>query len=220
MESNDSWYVGSAWNKTTAHMRYVRHLAGKGGAGKLWTSISDGVVFTQVVLESGSGQHISDAYCAEERWIATLLGNDARECLNVNLYPSRRRGWAESPESIARRAAAARGRPNVANSQRLIGQPRPDLVEAWNRPGERAKRSAAVSTGMANMTAENKTKMHNNQVLAAKKRYAVKSTACRNGHQRTLDNTYVVPKTGRIHCRICTSLRKGATGRLDKSVCT
>jgi hypothetical protein len=33
---------------------------------------------------------------------------------------------------------------------------------------------------------------------------------CKNGHPRTEENTYVVPKTGHRHCRVCRREREGA----------
>lgn len=37
---------------------------------------------------------------------------------------------------------------------------------------------------------------------------AERATTCRRGHPRTPENTYVEPKNGRRHCRVCERMRR------------
>ena len=170
MDSADFWYVGSAWNKTTPEMRRTKHLGGRGGASKLWEQIQNGVEFNFLVLDTGDALDVHGAYVAEEEWIGKFLASDPRGCLNVNLFPSQRRGWAESPESIEKRAQNNRGRANPKNAERLLGKPRPDLVKAWARPGHKKERGLAISAGMAAMSPEAVAIMRAKQSAAAKNR--------------------------------------------------
>lgn len=95
LEGPESWYVGSAWNKTTAQKRLERHLSGRGNAALLWDAIQSGIDFQQTILESGYGESQLDALDAEERWIAKYIADDPRKCLNINLCPSRLNIWSD-----------------------------------------------------------------------------------------------------------------------------
>lgn len=107
MESDQSWYVGSAWNNTTPEDRYTKHHEGTGRARLLWDAIQSGDVFTQTILESGMGEIHSEALEVEERWIHKYLVDDPRLCLNMNLYPTRLDvgwRWADDERSEKLRA--------------------------------------------------------------------------------------------------------------------
>lgn len=212
MENPDMWYVGSAWNKTTPQDRYGRHYSGKGGARKLWEAIEAGAEFTQRILETGEAYDLLGAYTVEEAWIHKFLADDARECMNVNIYPTRRGGWAESPESIARRAEKAKGRPNPKNSERLKGKPNPAIAAAWADPEKSEIWRAAIVAGMAKMTEEARMQMRANQSESAKRDRAANpkppKTHCLRGHEFTEENTYLNATTGARQCRECVRMRK------------
>lgn len=212
--SNDkSYYIGSAWNKTTSKSRFVKHLSGNGGARLLFEAMKTDDTFSQEVLESGVGETQQTAYEAEEKWIQQYLVNDIRQCLNINLHPSKQHGWAGSSESVAKIAEALRGRKAPWVTRALSGTLRPDIsASSWGKPGSQKYDShrAAISAGMAKMSDKAKADMHHKQVESAKARWLIKQSACRHGHEYTPETTYVVPKTGVRQCRICTALRKSS----------
>ena len=126
LESKLSWYVGSAFNRSTPQSRLVRHKKGTGGARLLKEAMESGELFSLAILETSFGLR-RDACSVEEQWIHKFLSQDARQCLNSNLYPSQSAGWGWTDEM--RQTA----------SERLLGKPRPDVSaalrgkEPWNK---------------------------------------------------------------------------------------
>ncbi len=203
MESIESWYVGSAWNKTTPHDRYVKHHNGSGGARLLWDAIQAGEIFTQTIIESGVAESQQMACDLEELWIHKYLTNDSRACLNINLYPSKQHGWAGSAESVRKIGDALRGRRAPWVSEALTGRSRPDISAAsWGERGSEKHEAhrAAVAAAMSAMSEDAKAEMRERQSIGARNK--PQRTHCARGHEMTPENTYVSP-AGQRQCRAC-----------------